>query len=177
MVVSLETNLFHKMATRNVDPDFSKLPEIPLVNILSCLNLEDLSMCCLVCSRFNQVANGLSLWKKWCREVWVVYECPEGKSWKRLYFERDKDWGRYKSCYADIRKAWNIIEDFTREKCPEIYASLKPGIAEDELRRAEERKLEGVFSVIVIADASPVAIVFCALNPLFQAACTSMLFH
>ena len=121
----------------------SSLPVIPLANILSFLNREDLFRCCQVCSRFNQVACNLPVWKIWSRDVWLVEECPPGKTWKQLFMEWKAKWGRYESCYASIKKAWNIIEDFTKLHCPSIYASLNDGLTEEEISETEANKFNG----------------------------------
>lgn len=121
----------------------SSLPIIPLVNIFSFLDREDLVRCCQVCSRFNQVAYGLPVWKTWCKEVWLVEECPPGKNWKQLFSEWKASWGRYESCYASIKRAWNIIEEFTKLHCRQIYDSLNEGLTEEEINETESKKLIG----------------------------------
>lgn len=121
----------------------ASLPAIPLVNVLSFLDRKDLFSCSQVCSRFNQVVSDLPVWKSWCNEVWLVGECPPGITWKQLFVEWKAKWGRYESCYATIRKAWNIIEDFTKLHCPNIYASLNDGLSEEEIRETEANKLNG----------------------------------
>lgn len=123
---------------------FSSLPVIPLVNIFSFLDREDLARCCQVCSRFNQVVYGLPAWKTWCKEVWLIEECPPGKNWKQLYSEWKANWARYESCYASIKRAWNIIEDFTKLYCPSIYESLNAGLTEEEINKAELKELNGM---------------------------------
>lgn len=126
----------------------SSLPVIPLVNIFSFLDREDLARCSQVCCRFNQVACGLPSWKTWCKEVWLVdeNECPPGKNWKQLYSEWKASWGRYESCYASIKRAWNIIEEFTKLHCPSIHASLSEGLTEEEINKTESKKLNGMYS-------------------------------
>lgn len=122
---------------------FPSLPSIPLVNILSFLDWKDLLSCSQVCSRFNQVVSSHPVWKSLCKEVWLVEECPPERTWKQLFVEWTVKWGRYESCYASIRKAWNIIEDFTKCHCPSIYASLNDGLSEEEIREIEANKLNG----------------------------------
>ena len=121
----------------------SSLPVIPLVNIFSFLDKEDVARCSQVCSRFNQVASNLPAWKTWCREIWLVEECPPGKTWKQLFSEWQSNWGRYESCYASIKQAWNVIEEFTKAQCPGIYASLNEGLSEEEIDSTEVNKLNG----------------------------------
>ena len=121
----------------------STLPVIPLVNIFSFLGTKDLARCCKVSSRFNYVACGLPSWKRWCNVVWLREECCPGKTWKQLYAECHNNWGKYESCYAAIKKAWNNIEEFTKVHCPEIFASLNDGLSEEEINEVELAKLNG----------------------------------
>lgn len=121
----------------------SSLPIIALAKIFSFLDREDVIRCCQVCSRFNQVASSPPMWKRWCKEVWLVEECPTDKTWKGLFFEWRASWGRYESCYASIKRAWIIIEEFTRVHCPGIHASLNDGLSEKEIDKTEQKKLNG----------------------------------
>lgn len=121
----------------------SSLPVIPLANIFSFLDKEDVARCSQVCSRFNQVASSLPAWKTWCNEIWLVEECPQGKTWKQLFSEWKTNWGRYESCYASIKRAWIIIEEFTKLHCPGIYDSINGGLTEEEIDMTELRKLNG----------------------------------
>lgn len=139
--LNLLNNMAAEMASKHTC--MSSLPVIPLVNIFSFLDREDLARCCQVCSRFNQVAYGLPAWKTWCKEVWLVEECPPGKNWKQLFFEWKANWGRYESCYAAIKRAWNAIEEFTKLHCPQIYDSLNEGSTEEEINETESKKLIG----------------------------------
>ena len=137
-----------KMAARLSDGysggtiNLSQLPAVPLANIFSFLEKDDLSRCCLVCRKFNTIASGSKSWKTWCCDVWCETICPPGKSWKEYYYELYREWGRYEDCYADIRRAWNAIENFTKEFCPDIFASLKSGVTEDELDEVEKHSLK-----------------------------------
>ena len=124
--------------------DLSSLPVIPLANIFSFLDEKDLARCSQVCPRFNQVASGLPAWKRWCKEVWLLEECPQGRTWKQLFSEWKTNWGRYESCFASIKQAWNIIEEFTKLHCPEIFTSLNDGLTEEEIDATELRRLNGI---------------------------------
>ena len=119
------------------------LPAVPLANIFSFLEKNDLSRCCLVCSRFNTIASSISSWKSWCSDVWCETECPPGMTWKEHYTGLYRVWGRYQNCYADIRRAWNAIEKFTKEFSPQIFSSLNCGVTEEELAGIEEHNLNG----------------------------------
>lgn len=123
--------------------DLSSLPVIPLANIFSFLDKKDLARCSQVCLRFNQVASGLPAWKRWCKEVWLLEECPQGRSWKQLFAEWKTNWGRYESCFASIKRAWNIIEEFTKLHWPEIFTSLNDGLTEEEIDATELGRLNG----------------------------------
>lgn len=125
----------------------SSLPVIPLTNIFSFLDKEDVARCSRVCSRFNQITSSLPSWKTWCKEIWLVEECPPGKTWKQLFSEWETKWGRYESCYNSIKRAWTIIEEFTKFHCPGIYASLNDGLTEEEIDRTELKKLNGTVSL------------------------------
>ncbi|XP_068686569.1 F-box only protein 3-like [Montipora foliosa] len=120
------------------------LPVVPLSKIFSFLGKEDVAKCSQVCSRFSQVASSLPSWKKWCEDIWLVDECPPGTTWKQLFSQWQTEWGRYESCYASIKRAWAVIEEFIRLHCPAIHASLNEGLTEEELAETEVNKLNGL---------------------------------
>ena len=122
----------------------TQLPEVPLALIFSKLSFDDALTCKLVCKRFKDVISRIPAWRKWCYEAWLLTECPADLTWHELFLEANGEWGRYRSCYARIRRAWNIIEDFTRVHCPEIYGSLREGASEDYIRQIEDTKLAGL---------------------------------
>lgn len=126
----------------------SSLPVIPLFKIFSFLDKQDVAKCSQVCSRFNQVASTLPSWKKWCEDIWLVEECPPCITWKQLFSQWQMKWGRYQSCYATIKRAWTVIEEFTRLHCPAIYASLNDGLSEEELNETEVNKLNGEYRTL-----------------------------
>lgn len=76
--------------------------------------------------------------------VWLLEECPQGRSWKQLFAEWKTNWGRYESCFASIKRAWNIIEEFTKLHCPEIFTSLNDGLTEEEIDATELGRLNGI---------------------------------
>lgn len=133
------------MATDLEVESLSTIPDIPIANILSYLNPKDLSQCCRLNRRFNEIGSTVLSWKKWCKNVWLldVSEPLPNRTWRKVYVDEYKKWGKYGDCYTTIRKAWNQIEDFTREHCPQIYSSLNPGLSEEEINRICDRHLRG----------------------------------
>lgn len=135
----------NKMATDLNTVGLSSIPDIPIANILSYLSPKDLSYCCRVNRSFNEIGSTSLSWKKWCKHVWLldVSEPRPSRAWKNVFIEHHRKWGKYGDCYTPIRKAWNQIEEFTRDHCPQIYTSLNPGLSEEEMDRICERHLRG----------------------------------
>jgi len=45
-------------------------------------------------------------------------------SWKELFIEWYKEFGRYVDVFVSVRKAWGQIRAFTEKNCPAIWNSL-----------------------------------------------------
>ncbi len=45
---------------------------------------------------------------RWCKEG-VVYDCD---SWYQSWLRMAREYGRYIHCYADVKRAWCMIEEF-----------------------------------------------------------------
>jgi len=61
-----------------------------------------------------------------CRSVVLccLLRCAGHMSWRDCFVNMYKDFGRYIDVYRPIRKAWDQILSFTKENCPETYATL-----------------------------------------------------
>ena len=46
-------------------------------------------------------------------------------SWYSSFVKYYGNYGRYISCYAKIKRAWNQIEEYTKEHFPNIYDTLR----------------------------------------------------
>ena len=115
----------------------------PLVEIFSHLGTrQDLISCSLVSKAFYAAAICPSLWKPLCYKIWRISE-NHGENWKKCYGEMYMKWGQYEHCYANIRKAWDLIEKYTSEFCPTLLHGLNDGATEEELNQAEKNDLHG----------------------------------
>ena len=71
------------------------LPAVPLANIFSFLEKNDLSRCCLVCSRFNTIASSIFVMEIMVfLTFWCETECPPGMTWKEHYTGLYRVWGQ-----------------------------------------------------------------------------------
>jgi hypothetical protein len=119
------------------------LPLELLVEIFSHLGTrQDLILCSKVSKAFYAAAICPSLWKPLCYKIWRISE-NQGENWKKCYAEMYMNWGRYEGCYANIRKAWDVIEKYTEERCPMLLHGLNDGATEEELNKAELDNLHG----------------------------------
>ena len=119
------------------------LPLELLVEIFSYLNTrQDLISCCEVSKRFHAAAITPLLWKPLCWKVWRIDKYKD-ENWMQCYIDMYLDWGRYEECYADIRRAWDVIEKYTEEYCPALLHGLNNGATEEELYKAERSHFLG----------------------------------
>jgi F-box protein 3 len=116
-----------------------RLPYDVLLHVLSFLDFRDLIRCSVVGNQLNSVANYDLFWKSHCRIHWDVEVCPESSTWKETFIHWYRDFGRYMPIYRKVRKAWNMIEAYMKENCPNVFASLRDGASEEELNETESR--------------------------------------
>ena len=55
----------------------------------------------------------------------IAYSCTEGRSWKEMFINMHKEYGRYISCYRKIKGTWNKLEKYLEGHCPSILQSLQ----------------------------------------------------
>ena len=119
------------------------LPLELLVEIFSYLGThQDLISCSRVSKAFYAAAVCPSVWKPLCHKVWRITK-DHGEKWKACYTEMYMNFGRYEQCYANIRRAWDLIEKYTEEFCPMLLHGLNDGATEDDLNQAEVENLNG----------------------------------
>lgn len=125
------------------------LPVEVLVQIFSYLRTrQDLIACTRVSRSFYAAAVNPSLWKSLCHKVWKITDNGD-ESWISIYKKMFMDFGRYERCYSEIREAWDLIENYLKENCPNILAGLQEGASEDELQDSETRFLHGNYIAFV----------------------------
>ncbi|KAL3884114.1 hypothetical protein ACJMK2_030336 [Sinanodonta woodiana] len=122
------------------------LPAESLVNILQYLDYRDLVSCIKTCQRLRSIACDDILWRRQCQFWFLQNECHEGLSWKQQFEQLFNEYGHSIHCYKQIKKAWSQIENYMREKCPQIWATVQGPVSEQELDEAE-RALECQFPV------------------------------
>ena len=94
---------------------------------------------------YSVVTRDGPLWKKHCGRVWRCEQLTDGdgaKSWYECWLYFCKEFGRYRSCYAQIKSAWKKIEFVFQEKCQQPFDELMTSAAVSEKELDEmERKL------------------------------------
>ncbi|KAM9327870.1 F-box only protein 3 [Pholidichthys leucotaenia] len=117
-----------------------QLPSDPLLHILSYLDYRDLVRCSSVSRRLNDLCRHNLLWKRLCCKHWLLTDSdrqPGGPSWFSIFRQRYADLGRYITHYGVMRRAWEQLKSFLRQRCPRMIASLKEGATEEELNEIE----------------------------------------
>ncbi|XP_063802326.1 F-box only protein 3 [Pseudophryne corroboree] len=121
---------------------FADLPSDPLLLILSHLDFQDLLSCSLVNRRLHQLSSHDPLWKRPCRQYWLVSDdkkAQKSRSWKATFMEYYLDMGRYIHHYAKLKVAWDALKEYLGEHCPRMISSLKAGVREEDLNDVEQR--------------------------------------
>ncbi|ELU11977.1 hypothetical protein CAPTEDRAFT_144235 [Capitella teleta] len=114
-----------------------RLPDDPLLHVLSFVNYRDLINCCFTCQRLRELTQQDALWRTQCKAVWFEDKCTEGKTWKETFIHFYEDLGKYVDIYGSILKAWKQIEVYMEKNCPTIHKSIQTGLSEDELSAME----------------------------------------
>ncbi|XP_078386636.1 F-box only protein 3 [Cetorhinus maximus] len=118
------------------------LPSEPLLLLFSFLGYRDLVSCSSVCRRFHQLCSHDPLWKRHCKRYWLLSEDEKVKQnlcWMELFRQLYCDLGRYIDHYAELKRAWEDLKEYLRQKCPRMITSLNAGITEQELDVVERR--------------------------------------
>ncbi|XP_041462769.1 F-box only protein 3-like [Lytechinus variegatus] len=115
------------------------LPDELIIKILDCLDIQCLVRCvACTCQRLNQLSNAENLWKKFSDLCWLDKERKHSSdSWKENFLEWHRNWGKYITCYAKVRSAWNKIESALEARSPGTRSSLKGPIDQSELDAIE----------------------------------------
>lgn len=118
------------------------LPDLALLNILTYLEFKDLSNISCVCFRLNKLSSNDFIWKNQCKKVWVIDSIDDYDviTWKDAFVLLYKKFGKYLDCYKAVKLSWNSLEKYLSAHCPEIFASLNPGIDENILTEFESKR-------------------------------------
>ena len=116
----------------------NELPDLVSLEILKYLDYKDLIHIGEVCRRFNALISIDKLWEYQCRNVWLLSHKSDHASWKDAFIEQYMKFSKYLSCYKKIKSSWIALEEFLAEHCPEIHATLNPGIDESILVNFEK---------------------------------------
>ncbi|XP_054650523.1 F-box only protein 3 isoform X1 [Dunckerocampus dactyliophorus] len=116
------------------------LPSDPLLHILSFLDFRDLIHVSFINRRLNDLSKHNPLWRPLCSKHWLLTDnerLQNGRSWYDLFKEYYRDLGRYIQYYPVLKKAWEQLTSFLRQRCPRMITSLKEGASEAELSSIE----------------------------------------
>ncbi|XP_041036664.1 F-box only protein 3-like, partial [Carcharodon carcharias] len=108
-------------------PSGQLLPSEPLLLVLSFVGFRDLVSCSSVCRRFHQLCSHDPLWKRHCKRYWLLSEDEKVKQnlcWMELFRQFYCDLGRYIDHYAELKRAWEDLKKYLRQKCPRMITSL-----------------------------------------------------
>lgn len=119
----------------NENLSWSDLPANPLIQIFSYLTVKDLISCSSLNHHWNFLSKENSLWKYFVKRDWALSQLPEGETlFRNVYVKYMKEYGRYISCYAKVRTAWDlIISLLEKNQFTHILGSLEKGVSEEEL--------------------------------------------
>ena len=119
------------------------LPATALSRISQLLDVADVVSFAHSCSfLYHSVTQDGSLWKRHCGSDFVCDELSDiAWSWYEQWVYLCKEFGRYRSCYAQVKSAWNQIESLLQERCPQAFSELTAsgGASEAELDELEAR--------------------------------------
>ncbi|XP_051911183.1 F-box only protein 3 isoform X1 [Hippocampus zosterae] len=116
------------------------LPSDPLLHILSFLDFRDLVHISSTNRRLNELSKHNPLWRSLCSKHWLLTDSERvrsRRSWFNLFREYYDDLGRYIQYYSVLKRAWEQLTNFLRQRCPRMIASLKEGATEAELGSIE----------------------------------------
>ncbi|XP_061693909.1 F-box only protein 3 isoform X1 [Syngnathoides biaculeatus] len=133
------------------------LPSDPLLHILSFLDFGDLIQVSSTNRRLNELSKHNPLWRSLCFKHWLTTELvcicssllfklasmlsderlQSGRSWYNVFREYYADLGRYIHYYPLLKRAWEQLTSFLRQRCPRMIVSLKEGATEAELSNIE----------------------------------------
>uniref|UniRef100_A0A8C4NJZ7 F-box protein 3 n=1 Tax=Eptatretus burgeri TaxID=7764 RepID=A0A8C4NJZ7_EPTBU len=127
------------MAGSPVPMSIHLLPVDPLLHVFSFVDFRSLARCAQVCRRFRHLAEHETLWKSHCRMCWLLEQLPARQTWRGLFQDTYRDLGRYVTVYAPLKRTWLDLEEFLKNHCPSLMATLKGGATEQMLHAVEEK--------------------------------------
>ena len=125
----------------SVKSQFLSLPVDAISDVCLHLSPSDVIRLSRVCSGLYTLVKSLQgVWRLFCERVWLhAGPCAPGGSWYSEFCQWSGEWGQYSECYADIKRAWELVCLKLRQcgKNPELI--FRPGAGEEVLAAAEER--------------------------------------
>ncbi|XP_061693932.1 F-box only protein 3 isoform X4 [Syngnathoides biaculeatus] len=138
------------------------LPSDPLLHILSFLDFGDLIQVSSTNRRLNELSKHNPLWRSLCFKHWLTTELvcicssllfklasmlsderlQSGRSWYNVFREYYADLGRYIHYYPLLKRAWEQLTSFLRQRCPRMIVSLKVPVSFGFSRRCHGGRVE-----------------------------------
>ena len=120
------------------------LPSHVLGVIYRYLEIEDIFRLSRTCSSLYAGITGCEsqLWRRDCEDCWVCDRLSDScSSWYAQWLQYCKDFGRYRGCYAKVKKAWRKIEEALKERCPDAYEGVMRSlpVSEADISSLEQR--------------------------------------
>ena len=82
---------------------------------------------------YSVVTQDGPLWRRHCERVWRCSRDADGaRGWYECWLYFCREFGRYRSCYAQIKAAWEKIEFVFREKCQQAFGEVMTPAATSE---------------------------------------------
>ena len=124
-----------------VKSQFLSLPVDAISDVCLLLSPRDVIRLSRTCSGLYTLLKSLQVvWRRFCERVWLHSgPCGPGDSWYSEFCRWCEDWGQYFDCYADLKRAWDLVY-LKLQQCgqnPELI--FRPGAEEKLLADTEER--------------------------------------
>ncbi|KAI6654519.1 F-box only protein 3 [Oopsacas minuta] len=125
----------------NTNKDFLALPVDAISELCLFLSPKDAINLSRTCSALHPLIKQLhNVWRVYCKRVWLYSgPCSPGSSWYSEFLHWIDGWGQYMDCFADIKRAWDLVylKFHQSDKNPDII--FRPGASERVLCDAETR--------------------------------------
>ena len=119
------------------------LPAHVLDMIIEKLTVEDVSRLSRSCSSlYTIITTDNQLWRRFCEKTWLCCQLSDGcPTWYAQWLQWCKEFGRYKTCYANVKGAWTRIEANLQVRCPAAYDDIMRSapVTEAEIDGLEQR--------------------------------------
>ena len=120
---------------------FLSLPVDAINNVCLHLSPNDVIKLSRTCSGlYTLVRNMQAVWRIFCKRVWLYSgPCGAGVSWYSEFCQWSDEWSQYSDCYADIKRAWDLICLKLRQSGKNPDLLFRPGAGEELLSATEKR--------------------------------------